>query len=339
LYKNKIYTILLSIVLSMNISNAYATDINADETETFKPIENKDLGIYIISKIVDSKTNNPIVGVKIQSEYETVSSNENGEFFIKVSQNGYINFNYEGYQDKNIKISDLKGKIKLDTVPNYLPLFPNNYISASYRNLGFSESFQGINTTGRINDSFTVDASIRLIDNLLLTGGYGQLSGIYNRSQTIERQSFSNNTGYLRIDWIYSLLKDRVDLAFGLKSYYKSISTTNVVTNQDEPRDLDFLDYNNQRLAFAPELEIASRPIKYIPLVIGAGVSYYPYIMVTQESNSPLPKNLSSFDYNIYARYDLMKFFVKSQFIGSNSFQDKYNSNYLGIVFTGGYSF
>lgn len=339
MYKKSFYKILISVAFSINISSAFATDINADETEKFIPIENKDLGIYIISKVVDSKTNNSIKDVIVKSEYENTKSDQNGEFFIKVSQNGYITLNFEGYQEKIIRVSDLKGKIKLDLIPDYLPIFPNSYISATYRNLGFSESFQGINTTGRISDSFSVDASIRLLDNLLLTTGYENLGGIYNRAQTLEKQSFNNHTGYLRADWIFSLLKDRVDLAFGLKTYYKTISTNNILTNQDDPRDLDFLDFNNQRLGLAPEIELATRPIRYIPLVIGGNLAYYPYILVTQENNSPLPKNLGGIDYSIYARYDLMKFFTKIQFISSNSFQDKYNSGYSGLGLTLGYSF
>ncbi|MFN8578719.1 MAG: hypothetical protein U0354_17965 [Candidatus Sericytochromatia bacterium] len=339
MYKKSFYRFLISVALSMNISNAYATDINADETEKFVPIENKDLGVYIISKVVDSKTNNPIKDVIVKSEYESTNSDQNGEFFIKVSQNGFIVLNYEGYQEKTIKVSDLKGKIKLELIPDYLPLFPNNYISATYRNLGFSESFQGINTTGRIADSFSLDGSIRVLDNLLLTTGYENLGGIYNRNQTSEKQSFNTHTGYLRADWIFSLLKDRVDLALGLKTYYKTLSINNVVTNQDDPRDLDFLDFNNQRLGFAPEIELTTRPLRYIPLVIGANLAYYPYIIISQENNSPLPKNLAGFDYNIYARYDLMKFFIKTQFMSTTSFQDKYNSGNSGLALTLGYSF
>lgn len=340
MFKAKIYTVLFFMALSLNVNNTlYAADINADETETFTLMENKDLGIYIISKVVDSKTNNPIANAKIISEFQTVNSDKNGEFFIKVSPNGYINLVSEGYKDYQIKISDLKGKIKLELVPNYLPLFPNNSISVSYRNMGFSESFGNIVSNGRINDSFSLDGSVRLLNNLLLGAGYENLSGIYNRSQTLEKSSFSGHLGYLKANWIYSLLKDQIDLAFGVKTYYNTISITNTVTNFDEPRALDFLDYNNQRFAIGPDIEIATRPIKYIPFVLGASASYYPFITVSQDTNSPLPKNMNGFDYNIYARYDFMKAFVKTQFSARNNFSDKYNSGNSGLSLTLGYSF
>lgn len=337
--RNKLYIVLISFFITGACNSALATDINADETETFTPIENKDLGIYVIAKIVDSKTNKPLENVKVISDSETKATDKNGEFFIKVNPNGYLNINLDGYKEANVKISELKGKIKLETVPDYLPLFPNNYISLGYRNLGFNESFNNISATGRINDSFSIDGSLRVLNNLLLTAGYENISGVYNRTQTSEKSSLSNNIGYLRADWIFGLLKDRLDLAVGLKAYMRAISSSNLVTNQDDPRDLDILDFNSQRIALGPEVELATRPIKYVPLVIGGNIAYYPYIIVMQDSNSPGPKNLSGFDYNIYARYDLMKFFIKPQFMGRNSFQGNYNSGYSGFAVNLGYSF
>lgn len=340
MYKAGIYSILIFIALALNTNNlSYAVDINADETETFTPIENKDLGIFILSKVVDSNTNTPLENVKVVSDYQTINSDKNGEFFIKVSPNGYINLVYEGYKDYQIKVSDLKGKIKLETVPKYLPLFPNNSISVSYRNMGFNESFQNIVSSGRINDSFGVDGSLRLLNNLLLGAGYENLSGKYNRSQTQEQSSFNGNLGYLKADWILSLLKDQIDLAVGLKSYYNSISINNTVTNFDDPRPLDFLDYNNQRFAIGPNVEVVTRPIKYIPFVLGADASYYPFIMVSQDSASPIPKNMNGFDYSVYARFDFMNVFAKAQFSGRNNFSDKYSSSNSGISLSLGYSF
>lgn len=339
MFKNKIILILVSISLLSFSKYSYAADIYADETEKFTPIENKNMGLYIISKIVDAQTGKNLENVQIESKLEKTVSDKNGEFFIKTTINEYLTLKFPNYKETSIKVSDIRGKIKLELLPKYLPIFPNNQVSLSYRNLGFSESFKEISLAGKINDSFSVDASTRIFNNLYIGLGYESVSGIYNRAQTLEKASFSDNGGYLRVNWIYEFLKDRVDFAFGLKGHFKSIASMNTQVNQEDPRDNDYLDFNNQRLAIGPEIEIGARPVRYLPLTVGAGIAYYPYIIVLQDPNALLPKNLSGFDYNIYARYDFMNFYLKTKFFGTNSFQNDYNSSQMGVALSLGYGF
>lgn len=339
MYKTKVYTFLAFLsVLTFN-TQAYAVDINADETENFIPIENKNMGLYIVSKVVDAKTNKALTNVQVESSIDKVVTDQNGEFFLKANVNDSINIKYDGYKDISVKVSEIKGKFTMDLVPDYLSIFPYNQISLNYRNIGISEKLDSISISGRVNDSFSADASIRLFNNLLIGVGYENLSGIYNRSQTMEKSSFSDNTAFLRANWIYQLFKDQLDISFGLKGYFKSISSTNIEVDQENPRDNDYLDFNNQHLTIGPEIEIASRPIKYIPFVVGAQLAYYPYIMVLQDPNALMPKNLGGFDYNVYARYDFMKLYVQAKFAGRNSFQNTYNSSQSGLVLGLGYSF
>ncbi len=330
----------LALICSLSFNSpVYATDIYADETENFIPIENKDMGLYLISKVVDAKTGKILQNVEVQSGNEKILTDKNGEFFIKTNISDYVNLKFPNYKETSIKVSDIKGKIKLELIPTYLPIIPNNQVSLSYRNIGFSENFNSLSLSGRINNSFSIEASTRLLNNLYLELGYENFSGVYNRSQTNERASFSDNTGVFRVNWIYEFLKDRVNLSFGLKGYLKYMSSTNTIVNQDEPRTLDYLDFNNQRLAFGPEVEVSTRPIKYIPLIIGASIAYYPYIIVFQDINGLLPKNLAGFDYNIYSRYDFSNFYLKGKFFGINSFQNTYNSSQTCLSLSIGYGF
>jgi len=326
-----------------NNALAASTDNDYEQLNESTAVSNindkQDIGVYVLSRIVDVSTNNPVTGAEVTSSTNKVFSNDNGEFLLKVEPNGYIQVKKENYMELSIKVSDLKGKIKLSLIPKYLPIFPTISGSINYRNLGFSEKLNDISASGRFNDSFSIEAAGRIFNNIHLGADYENISGILNRSKISEKASLGNNLISLKAGYIFNIFQDMLDISAGLKGYWNNIDISNPVVNEDVDRNPDFLDFGSQRIGAGLNLELGLRPIKYTPLVLQASASYYPLINVTQPQGGQIPAGLNQFDFGISARFDFYGAFVQAKYLNKNIFQGNYSSNLAGVSVGLGYGF
>jgi hypothetical protein len=301
--------------------------------------DQQDIGVFVLSRVVDASTGKPVENVEVSSSTNKIYTDPNGEFLLKVDPNGYILLRKENYKETMIKVADLKGKIKLDLVPKYLPVFPDIYGSINYRNLGFSEKFNDLSSSGRFNDSFSIEANARLMNNILVGLNYENISGILNRAAISEKANLANNLVSLRGAYIFNLLKDTLDLAAGIKGYWNGISLSNQVFNDQADRDSDYLDFGNTRLGLGLDAELGGRPLRYTPLVFGVFATYYPLVSVSQPPGGQLPGNLNQFDFGVSGRFDFAGAFVQARYLNRNLFAGSFSSSLNGFTIGLGYGF
>lgn len=340
--KNKLYITAISCSILFSFFNCPAIAENNSfedlDSENNQPIETKDIGVYLLSRIVDSVKGEPLEKVEITVSGNKTFSDENGEFLIKVNPDDFITFKLNKYKETTLKVSSIKGKIKLDLIPDYLPIFPNLSGNINYRNIGFNESYSSINSSGRFNDSFGIDISGKIY-SVMLGAGYDSMGGILNRSQTQEKATISVNNLYLRGGYAFTIIPDILEIAPFIKGKWVSNNITNTVINEDEPRDKDYLDFSNSKLGLGIEAEVAARPIRYNPLVLGGFVSYYPLVSVSQDIGGTLPSSLNGLDFGLYARYDIAKIFIQAKYVSNSLFANNFSSNNSGLILGVGYGF
>lgn len=335
-----VYGLIISCLSGFS-AQAYAAVPNpSDEQPALNitvPVEAQDIGIYILSKVTDAKTGEPLENAQVSANGNNVNTDSNGEFFLKVNPSGNIVINKEKYQEAVIQVSALRGKIKLNQVPDYLPIFPNLSAGINYRNLGVVEKLDKVSATGRFNDSFSIDAQGKLLNSILVALTYENTPGIFNRQAIKEQIKFSNHLVSLKGAYIFNIFEDRLDISAGVKGYWNSIGLE-FTPNQIE-RTKDYLDFGSQRLGIGAELELGGRPIRYTPFVLGGSFAYYPIISVTQPQGGTLPTTLNGVDYGVFGRYDLFGGYVKLGFNGKYLFSGNYNYSLAGLTLGIGYGF
>jgi hypothetical protein len=301
--------------------------------------DQQDIGVFVLSRIVDAVSGKPLEGAEISSSTNKAFTDENGEFLLKVDPQGYISVRKDNYQEVAIKVSDLHGKIKLALVPKYLPIFPGMSASINYRNLGLSEKFNDISSAGRFNDSFSIDASAKILKNILVGVSYENISGILNRGSINEKANMSNQFVSLKGNYIFEILKDNLEVAPGIKAYWNNISLSDQVFNDEADRDSDYLDYGSQRIGLGLDLEVGGRPVRYFPLVATVFATFYPLVNVSQPIGGTLPGNLNQLDLGVGVRYDFAGAFVQAKYLNKSLFQGNFSSSLNGFTVGLGYGF
>lgn len=339
-------TFLFSSLLAFGFSYPAFSEENEfkDDYETKSDeIEKKDLGIYILGKVSDLETNSDLSNTQITSSLETIQTNEKGEFFIKVKENDSLIINKANYKEQVIKISDLKGKIKLDKIPLYLPLVPNLFAGIKYSNQGFNESLKELNVSGRFNDGLNINISGKLFNSFLLNLDYETFSAqIKRKSNTSDFVETSTKNISLSGGYIFNLLEDRIDLSLSLKTYLNNLAITNKSTLKEEDinRFDDYLDYGYTRISTGVDLSAFIRPIRYTPFTIQTSFSYYPFIKVDQtNSETKLPDNMSKYSVYVRGRYDLYNFVLYGDLNYDSYSSTGYNSSLTGFSTGFGYGF
>lgn len=339
-FHSKLVRIFLVCSLTLTYQNVVFAEADDElNTNSVEPLETKNIGSYLLSKIVDANTGKPLEKVKVISSLSEVITDQKGEFFIHVSSiEDYILIKLDNYKETSIKVSSIKGKIKLELTPNYLPMFPNLSANINYNNLAFNESYNNFISKGRFNDSFGLDISGKL-SSFILELNYQNMGASLLRTENKDKSDLANSLINLKAGYVFSIIKDTVEIAPSIKGFWHNTSIANQTFNQDDPRDKDYLDYSNQKLGVGLDLNIASRPIKYMPLVLGGYASYYPLISLSQDQGGTLPTSLNGFDYGIYLRYDLLGAFLQAKYSSKSYFQDTYNSSTSGFSIGAGYGF
>lgn len=337
---------LFSTLLAFSLSYPSFSEENEfkDDYETKSDeIEKKDLGIYILGKISDLETNSDLSDVQIISSLETIKTNEKGEFFIKVKEDDFLKINKATYKEQVIKISDLKGKIKLEKIPLYLPLVPNLFGGLKYSNQGFNESVKDLNVLGRFNDGLNINISGKVFNSFLLNLDYETFSAqIKRKSNTSDFVETSTKNISLSGGYLLNILEDRIDLSLSLKTYLNNLSITNKSTLKEEDinRFDDYLDYGYTRMSTGVDLSAFIRPIRYTPLTLQTSFSYYPFIKIDQtNSETKLPENMNRYSVYIRGRYDLYNFVLYGDINYDSYFSTGYNSSMTGFSTGFGYGF
>jgi hypothetical protein len=339
-------TFLFSTLLAFGFSYpSFSEEIDfKDDYETkIDEIEKKDLGIYILGKVSDLETNLDLSNTQIKSSIENVQTNEKGEFFIRVKENDSLIINKETYKEQVIKISELKGKIKLEKIPLYLPLVPNLFGGIKYSNQGFYESLKDLTVSGRFNDGLNINVSGKVFNLFLFNLDYetfsSQIKRKLNTSDFVETstKNISISGGY-----IFNLLEDRIDLALSLKTYLNNLAITNKSTLKEEDinRFDDYLDYGYTRMSTGLDVSAFLRPIRYTPITIQTSFSYYPFNKIDQtNAETMLPENINKYSLYIRGRYDLYNFVLYGDINYDSYFSTGYNSSITGFSTGFGYGF
>lgn len=318
--------ILSIIILNLFTTESFSTDLDKDIPRNI--IETKDLGLYIYIKVVD-ENNKPLSKVNIKSSNNQTSTDKNGEFILNVNENEEIFLSLKGYKEEYIKVSDIKGKIKLYKEPDNLPIYPNLTFDVNYRNFSFYEKYQDILSQGNFNDSFEINSSFKVLDKFLLNLSYDSLTGKINKTDT--SSDFHSHNINFKANYIYNLIDNRLELLFGINSFFNARNINS--SNSD-----DYLDFNHSRLGLGLNISAGIRPIKYFPLVLNGFISYSPLVMIN-DTNKFLPDTLQSIDLGINSRYDWNNIYLQISYIYSNTYNNLFNSS-NNIIKTGiGYGF
>ncbi|GIW22690.1 MAG: hypothetical protein KatS3mg068_1697 [Candidatus Sericytochromatia bacterium] len=318
--------ILFFIFLNLFISDSFSTDL--DKNIPKNVIETTDLGLYIYIKVID-ENNKPLSNVKVKSSNSETITDKNGEFILNVNENDTIFFYLDGYKEEYIKVSDIKGKIKLYKEPDILLIYPNFTFDVNYKNVYLNEKYQDILSQGNINNSFEITSSLKLFNNLLLNLSYDNLIGKIKKPE-ITNEFHSHNVNF-KANYIHKIIENRIELLFGINSFFNAI---NINSNDSD----DYLDFNHSKLGIGLNLSSGIRPIKYFPLVINAFISYSPFVIVN-DANNFLPNTLQSLDLGINSRYDWNNIYLKLAYIYSNIYGNSFYS-LQSIIKTGiGYAF
>ncbi|MFN8672423.1 MAG: hypothetical protein U0457_10155 [Candidatus Sericytochromatia bacterium] len=336
--KKYFFSIFSAITLLVNIN----TFCLADEDVPEKVLETKELGDYILGKIVDSENDNIVSDANIITSITSTKSNKDGTFFIQVKEDDFLSIKKDGYEDFKEKISNLKGKIKLKRLPfKYVPLLPMISITGNYLNKSFSEKYQNIDINGNFNDSFNFSLEASLF-NVLLGANYENNSLNINRpklSESIptEKQLYTNNNIETYLGYLVEFERDQLAILPNLKFSFNNIKTKNLEKVETE-RDLDYIDFDQDRTILSLGVNTFYRPFKYKPYVFTANLSYSPFNSVKTDYKE-FPTNLNSLGYSIGFRYDILGAVINLAFIGKNTFGDKFSSNSLGFSIGTGYTF
>lgn len=338
-------SLLFSTLLAFGLSIEAFSQENGfkDDYETkIDEIEKKDLGIYVLGRISDIENNN-LEDVEIKSSLEKVTTNKNGEYFIKVEGNDKLIINKKGYKELEIKITDLKSKIKLDKVPVYLPLIPNVFGGIKYSNQGFNESIKDIMVSGRFNDGLNINLSGKFFDSILLNLDYERYSAQIKRKNN-EKDFVDTSTNNISLSggYVLNLLEDRLDLSLSIKTFFNNFAINNKSTLKEEEinRFDDYLDYGYSRSGAGLDLSAFVRPVRYVPFTLQTSFSYYPFIKVDQkDSETKLPDSMNRYSILLRGRYDLNKFVLYGDLNYDSYFSTGYSSSMSGVSTGIGYAF
>jgi len=325
LKRNFIKNFFAPISIFLLVQSSLSLPVFAEETNT--PEE-----LYLLGKVVDSETNKAINNVEISSSIEKLSTDKNGEFLIKIKKDGEITVKSKGYKEKNIKITDIKGKIILEKI-NFMPIYPSASIGLNYRYISLNETFNKTAVIGSYNDSFSLEGELKLFNSLILGLTYENNSANLERDKAIKSFS-SGNLVDLKALYLFKILEDQLEANLGLIGRFEY----NGVKQEKNIQIIDYVDYSNQKIGGGLEFGLGFRPVKTFPLSFNTFINYIP-LFVSQDAKGTLPSNIDSLGYGLTARYDIKNIFCEAKYLGRSNSKDKYNSNFSGFSIGIGYGF